>query len=62
LGRGEDFIPVTLIRRNTRRGAALREFADGIMQFDFREFSLDTMVRNLHARRFNEIPMLREAQ
>ena len=50
LGRGEDFIPATMTRRNTRRGAALREFADNHSRIDFDRFSLDTVVRNLHTR------------
>src|SRR5882724_6536887 len=48
LGRGEDFIPVTMTPRNTRRGAALREFIDNRSPVNFDGFSLDTMVRNLH--------------
>src|SRR5450432_151047 len=50
VGRGADFIPATIIRRNTRRGAALREFAYNRSGVEFDGISLDTMVRNLHAR------------
>jgi hypothetical protein len=50
LGRGADFIPATMIRRNTRRGAALREFGNNRPNDDFDGVSLDMMVRNLHTR------------